>query len=101
MDDMMQAMVKLNTDGVGNYASFAEQAKGATNGIETSLTNLKTAITRGVANAIDTLNKSLEENNLPNISEIIQMSAEKAGKALAKITDIIKQIMPYVAKAYQ
>lgn len=101
MDDMMQAMVKLNTEGVGNYASFAEQAKGATDGIQTSLTNLKTAVTRGVANAIDTLNKSLEENNLPNISEIIQMSAEKAGKALAKITDIIKQIMPYVAQAYQ
>src|SRR5690606_32489975 len=51
-DDFNQAVLRLNSEGTGAYASFAEQARSATDGIATSQANLGTAITRGLANLI-------------------------------------------------
>lgn len=51
-DDFNAAIVKLNTDGVGEFASFEKQARDATDGIGTGWSNLQTAITRNVATII-------------------------------------------------
>ena len=58
MNDFMKTVVKLNKEGVNGFASFEEQAAGSTNGIQTSITNLKTAITRGMANIVDAIGQS-------------------------------------------
>ena len=63
MDDFINTITRLNTKGVGEFASFEQQARGATGGIQTSITNLKTAITRGVANIINSFNDMLKKNN--------------------------------------
>lgn len=49
------AIIKLNNDGLGEMPGFAEQAKNASNGIGTSIANMNTAITRGIANIIQTI----------------------------------------------
>lgn len=51
-DDFNGAILKLNSEGVGAFASFEEQARSATDGIATGQANLTTAITRGLANLI-------------------------------------------------
>ena len=51
-DQFNDAILSLNGEGLSGYASFADQAKDATDGIATSQANLETAITRGLANLI-------------------------------------------------
>lgn len=51
-DDLNDAILNLNSEGTGEFASFADQAASATGGIETSATNLETAVTRGLAEII-------------------------------------------------
>lgn len=58
MNDFMKTVVKLNKEGANGFASFEDQALGSTNGIQTSITNLKTAITRGIANIVDAIGQS-------------------------------------------
>ena len=92
MDDFMDTIVKLNDKGVGEFASFAEQAKASTGGIQTSITNVKTAITRGLANSIDALNKSLKKSNLPSINDMIQNFGKSISKAFNKVNEAIGKI---------
>ena len=60
MDEFMDTIIRLDQEGGNGFASFAEQAKNAVGGIKTAITNMKTAITRGVANIIDSLDKGLK-----------------------------------------
>ena len=92
MDDFMDTIVKLNTEGVGEFASFSEQAKSSTGGIATSITNVKTAITRGLANSIEALNKALKKANLPSINEMIQNLGKTISKAFSKVNEAIGKI---------
>ena len=92
MDDFMDTIVRLNTEGVGEFASFSEQAKSSTGGIATSITNVKTAITRGLANSIEALNKSLKKVNLPTVSEMIQNFGKSISKAFSKVNEAIGKI---------
>lgn len=55
MDDFNNAMIKLNETGLGGFPSFAEQAKNATGGLQTSIANATTAITRGVGDIIQAI----------------------------------------------
>jgi len=92
MDDFMQAIVTLNDKGIGEFASFAEQAKSSTGGITTSITNVKTAITRGLANSIEALNKALKNANLPTVNDMIQKVGTTISKAFNKVNESIGKI---------
>ena len=54
------AVMKLNEDGVNGFASFATQAKDATDGIGTGWSNLQTAITRNLAEVIQKLKPAID-----------------------------------------
>ena len=92
MDDFMNIIVKLNKEGSGEFLSFEEQAKNATGGIQTSITNAKTAITRGVANIIDTIDKSLKKTELNGLGNIISKIGSVSEKALKKVANWISKI---------
>lgn len=92
MDDFMDTIIKLNDEGIDSFASFSEQAKSSTGGIATSITNVKTAITRGLANSIEALNKSLKSANLPTVNEMIQKVGTTISKAFNKVNEAIKKI---------
>lgn len=55
MDQLGDALVRLNTKGTGGLPTFAEQAKNATGGIATGMENAKTAVVRGVAKIIEAM----------------------------------------------
>ena len=92
MDDFMNTIIKLNDEGIDSFASFSEQAKSSTGGIATSITNVKTAITRGLANSIEALNKSLKSANLPTVNEMIQKVGTTISQAFNKVNEAIKKI---------
>lgn len=58
MNDFMMKLVELNKNGANGFKSFEEQARGATGGIQTSMMNVKTAITRGIADIINAIGQS-------------------------------------------
>ena len=96
MDDFMQAFVDLNKNGTGEFKSFEEQAKASTNGINTGMKNMKTAIVRGMANAIQSVNKALSKyGGLAGVFKSIGKVAEKVFTAIGKA---LQKILPYIIK---
>lgn len=55
MDQLGDALIRLNTSGAGGLPTFAEQAKNATGGIATGMENAKTAVVRGVSKIIEAM----------------------------------------------
>jgi len=94
MGQFMATIEKLNTQGVGDFASFEEQAKNSTGGISTSITNMKTAFTRGVANVVQSLNESLEP--MGGISGVLQKIGKTGEKAFKTLGNGIKKVMPTI-----
>ena len=92
MDDFMDTISRLNTEGVDGFASFEEQARNSTGGIKTAITVAKTQIVKGVADIIESINKGLEDADLPSISEIIATIGKKAKEVL----DVIAKHLPTV-----
>lgn len=92
MEKFMQQIVKLNKEGTGQYASFAEQAKSATGGLQTSIANAKTAISRGVAEIISSTNGILEKTRFKSIGNIISQIGSISEKVLKKIATNISKI---------
>ncbi len=52
-DDFNKAVMDLNQNGFGKYASFAQQAKDATQGIGTAMENVKNRVAKAVQKVID------------------------------------------------
>lgn len=97
-NEFIDTIMKLNDEGINGFASFEEQARSSTGGIATSLTNLKTAITRGVANTINSINTSLAENNLPTITEMIQGISKVISTIFSKISSGVSTIIPIISQ---
>lgn len=100
-DEFNNAILALNSEGTGAFASFEEQARSATDGIATSQANLNTAITRGLAGLIDKVQ--------PQITAILGAVTAGVGVAfsvlggafdwIAQHADIIGPILAGVAVA--
>lgn len=92
MEEFMETLVRLDKEGTANFKSFQEQAKNATGGIRTNITNMKTAIARGVANIINSLDKALKKANLKGVGDSIKSLGETFEKALKKIANAISKV---------
>ena len=91
---MMDTMVKMNTEGVNGFKSFDEQARNATGGIGTSITNMKTAFTRGVADMITKVDEALEP--FGGLSGVIQKIGKVGEKVFKKLGDVIAWVVPKI-----
>lgn len=92
MDEFVETIIKLNSEGVDGFANFEEQARGSVSGIATSITNMKTAIVRGTANMLKSLNESLTNANLPTIAEMIQIITQKINEVFKSISSFLSNI---------
>lgn len=92
MDDFMNTIVELNSTGVGEFASFEEQARGSTQGISTSIKNMETATKRGIANMIGKINESLAP--FGGLSGVISSVGKTAEKVFSAIGDVLSYIIP-------
>ena len=99
MDDFMDTIVKLNKEGSGEFLSFEEQAKNATGGIKTSITNAKTAITRGVTKIIEAFDQMLKDNGLGGISTVVNNIGKTSEKVLNKVASLIPKVVSKIKDA--
>lgn len=92
MERFMETIVALNEEGIDGFQSFEKQARNSTGGIKTAITVAKTQVVKGVADIIQSLNKGLEEANLPNLTEIIQ----NIGKGAKQVLDVVADKLPAI-----
>lgn len=80
-DKVKESIVSLNKDGLGQLPSFADQAKNATGGLSTGVAQMNTAITRGIANIIQTI------------------GSERINKAMGVVGKGIETALSFISKA--
>lgn len=87
-DDFNKAVMDLNQNGFGKYASFAQQAKDATQGIGTAMENVKNRVAKAVQKVIDAV-------GVENIAGVINRFSSQFGKvgdaAAGMVTDVKKK----------
>jgi len=86
MNEFMATVMKLNKQGINGLSSFEQQARNATGGVQTSIVNLKTAITRGLTAIMDAIGQS-------NIAGFFQNVASAVGAAANYIAAFVKVIV--------
>lgn len=89
MDEFMDTITKLNTEGVDGFQSFEKQARNSTGGIGTAITVAKTQVTKGVADIIKALNTKMEKSGKGNISDYIENMGKDSKKGLDDISKLI------------
>lgn len=99
------ALINLDTKGGGGLKSLHTIVQDATSGIGTSISNMKTAVTRGLANLITAFDNLLKTVLGTDIATIITNSGERTEAALNKVVSVlgvvgpkIKELLDYVAK---
>ena len=96
MDDFMLTIVKLNKEGVGSFESFETQARNSTGGVATSITNLKTAITRGITDVMNVIGQSNIAGFFNNIASVIGNVATY----VAAFVKIIKEAVAWIGALF-
>lgn len=77
MQDFNKEVLKLNEQGLPGFASFSQQAKDATAGIETAFINVGTAIKRNIANILNEIGADKIAHALGSAGGIIDKIGEK------------------------
>ena len=92
------ALVNLDKNGGGGIASLSKIAKDSTSGIGTSMANAKTAVTRGVADMITSVNNGIKSLNITTplgqitgIGSIISQLGTVVENTFAQIGKVIPQ----------
>ena len=85
MNQFMLKITELNKAGVNGFKSFEEQAKNATGGVGTSITGVKTALTRGLTEIMNAIGQS-------NIAGFFQGIARAIDAVIPYIVAFVKVI---------
>lgn len=96
-DEVTKALLSLDKEGSGSLASFSEQAEGASAGIQTSITNLKTAITRGLTEAIEGIGTENIQAVINKITEGISKAGTVVGGFFTKMVEYKDVLIPVAA----
>ena len=86
-DDFNAAIVKLDKEGGEGFESFETQAKNASTGIGTSMTNARNAISNQMANILGELNKNGE---IAGVFDGIKATINSAGGFIVSTIQVIK-----------
>lgn len=87
------ALISLDQNGGGGLASLHQIAQDALGGISTSMTNAKTAVTRGVATIIGAIDKGLAANKLPGIAASISTAGSMMETALNAVAGAVPNVI--------
>lgn len=100
MNEFMNTLIELNEKGANGFPSLAEQAKNATGGLQTSIENIKTSITRGVADMITSINENLEKAGLGSIQDIINNIGSSFENVLSNIGNFIGGVITLLSPIF-
>lgn len=92
------AFVKLDKDGANGMASFSQQAKDATGGIQTGWANMKNAIVKGLADIIDSIGASNISNVISSIGTGFKTGLDIIAVAIKPVMQLVRQAVDWITK---
>lgn len=99
--DFTDKLIEMNKNGGGGLKSLEKIAKDSTSGIGTGISNMKTAVARGMANVIESVNKALKNTNLKSIANIFSKIGTGLENALSKFATSIPGVVKFVGDLYE
>lgn len=90
MNEFMKTIIDLNKTGANGFESFEVQARSSTGGVATSMTNVKTAVTRGLADIMNAIGQS-------NIAGFFQGIARAINNVIPYVTAFVKVMVTAVS----
>lgn len=72
MDEFMDTIDRLNKEGLEGFQNFEEQARNATGGIRTAITNMNSRIAAGVTEAIKSIDEALASTPIGGIAKMFE-----------------------------
>lgn len=100
MDELLDEMIRLDTEGGESFASFQEQAETAAGGVNTSIANMGNAVTKGITGIMDEIgsdNISGVFNDLKGgINDVFGLLQSGVGAAVPVVKDIYETAKPLV-----
>lgn len=93
-DDFNKKVIELNQNGFGKYASFAQQAKDATQGIGTAMENVQNRVAKAVQ-------KVIEAVGVENIAGAINRFSSQFGKIGDAAAGMVTGVKGWFGKAAQ
>lgn len=92
IDQFNAALQKLDTEGTGSMEALSKSAHTATGGIQTSIANARTALVRGVANIMKSVDKALEP--FGGLTGVITKLGKVGEKVFSGLGPVISMIIP-------
>ena len=97
MDEFTDTLIKMDTEGIDGFASLSKQAKDATGGIATSMTNLNTAISRAIANVFQSIGPERISGAIKELTKFINSLGKSIAGVVSFLVDNSKTIMGVLA----
>lgn len=96
-DDFNSRLIKLN----GGVGGFAELAKKNSAGIKTSFANIKTAVTKGLANVFSAIDAGMKNAGLGSIAENLDKAKVLVNQAFTEIVKIIPPAIKTISDLFK
>lgn len=101
MDDFMQTLKQLNTEGVGDFKSLEEQASVSTDSIGTAMANVQNRMGKAWTTILDSIGQERIAGAINKVSESFGVLAEAvapiAGDVADKLADVFQRISDYAS----
>ena len=101
VQDFTDRLVKMNTEGGGGLKSLEKIAKDSTGGIGTGFENMQTAISRGMANIIESIGSANISNAITAIGVGFEFTLGAIGKAVSFIIGLFKRLNVALQPVYK
>ena len=95
MDDFNAAVLRLDSEGTGSFASFSQQAQDATKGIGTALSNIPNKIAAGVQAIINAIGAEGIAATITNVA----LTFKNLGNTVASVIEGIKAVAGQIGDA--
>ena len=106
MDQLMDKMVELDTEGGGSFASFQEQAESAAGGVATSVANMGNAVTKGITGVFDAIGQENiagffndVKGGINQFFGVVQQGAKVAVPAIMGAYNAVKPLAPLLLES--
>lgn len=93
MDDLLEAMIRLDVEGGEGVTSFREQAETAAGGVQTAAANMGNAVTKGIAGIMDEIGQD-------RISGVLDDVKDGITDAFGAARDVVGDVAPVLADVY-
>lgn len=98
MSDFNQAVMKLDKEGVDGFASFAQQAKDATQGIGTAIDNIPNRISKALQKVIDAIGATNISGAINKFSSSFSVIGDVAAAGIERVKGVIENIVGSVKR---